>query len=168
MALFYENFCCNKKTLMPMNNTHRLDTLKHYVDIHHPMWLDVIRIFLGIAIFIKGIYFIHNSDALLELMEHSRIRGWTFIVEHQVAFTYLVGGILIAMGLLTRVAIAFALLVFFGSIFGYITNLGFFSIYSDLVFSVIVFILLIFYMIWGPGKFSVDAYMRSHKGKGQE
>lgn len=151
-----------------MNVTQRLDTLKHYADIHHPMWLDIIRIFLGIAIFIKGIYFIQNSDALLEIMQSSRIKGWTFIVEHQVAFTYLVGGILIAMGLLTRVAIAFALLVFFGSIFCYITNTGFFSVYSDLVFSIIVFALLIFYLIWGPGKFSVDAYMRIHKGKDQE
>ena len=151
-----------------MDITHRLDTIKHYLDIHHPMWLDIIRIFLGIAIFIKGIYFIHNSGALLEIMQHSRIKGWTFIVEHQVAFTYLVGGILIAMGLLTRVAIAFALLVFFGSIFCYVTNTGFFSVYSDLIFSIIVFALLIFYLIWGPGKFSVDAYMRSHKNKDQE
>lgn len=151
-----------------MNVTQRLDTIKHYVDIHHPMWLDIIRIFLGIVIFIKGIFFIHNSDALLEIMQTSRIKGWTFIVEHQVAFTYLVGGILIAMGLLTRVAIAFTLLVFFGSIFGYITHLGFFRGYSDLVFSIIIFVLLIFYLIWGPGKFSVDTYMRIHKDKGQE
>jgi uncharacterized membrane protein YphA (DoxX/SURF4 family) len=150
-----------------MNFAQRLDSFRQYVDVHHPLWIDVIRMFLGIAIFIKGIFFIHNSDALLEIMQNSRIRGWTFIVEHQVAFTYLVGGILIAMGLLTRVAIAFCLVVFFGSIFCCLTNTGFFSVYSDLVFSIIVFVLLIFFMIWGPGKFSVDAYMRAHKDKGQ-
>ncbi|MBR9999125.1 MAG: DoxX family protein [Cyclobacteriaceae bacterium] len=151
-----------------MNITQKLSSFKHYVDIHHPMWLDIIRIFLGIAIFIKGIFFIQNSDALLEIMQNSQIKGWAFIVEHQVAFTYLVGGILIAMGLLTRVAIAFSLLVFFGSIFCYVTQTGFFSVYSDLAFSVIVFVLLIFYMILGPGKFSVDAYMKIHKKEGQE
>jgi uncharacterized membrane protein YphA (DoxX/SURF4 family) len=151
-----------------MNLVQRFDSLRHYADIHHHIWIDIIRIFLGIAIFIKGIYFIHNSDALLEIMQNSRIRGWTFIVEHQVAFTYLVGGILIAMGLLTRVAIAFSIVVFFGSIFCCLTNSGFFSVYSDLAFSIIVFVLLIFYLIWGPGKFSVDAYMKAHKNKGQE
>jgi uncharacterized membrane protein YphA (DoxX/SURF4 family) len=151
-----------------MNIAQQMNSFKHYVDIHHPMWLDIIRIFLGIAIFIKGIFFIQNSDALLEIMQSSQIKGWAFIVEHQVAFTYLVGGILIAIGLLTRVAIAFSLLVFFGSIFCCLTNTGFFSVYSDLAFSVVVFVLLIFYMVWGPGKFSVDAYMRNHKNEGQE
>jgi putative oxidoreductase len=148
-----------------MNTVQRLNTFRHYVDIHHPMWLDIIRIFLGIAIFIKGIFFIQNSDALLEIMQHSRIKGWAFIVEHQVAFTYLVGGILIAIGLLTRIAIAFSLLVFFGSIFCCLTDTGFFSVYSDLAFSVVVFVLLIFYMVWGPGKFSVDTYMKNHKNE---
>ena len=151
-----------------MNIAQQMNSFKHYVDIHHPMWLDIIRIFLGIAIFIKGIFFIQNSDALLEIMQSSQIKGWAFIVEHQVAFTYLVGGILIAMGLLTRVAIAFSLLVFFGSIFCCLTNTGFFSVYSDLAFSVVVFVLLIFFMVWGPGKFSVYAYMRNHKNEGQE
>ena len=151
-----------------MNIAQQFNSFRHFVDVHHPMWVDVIRILLGVAIFIKGIHFIQNSDALLEIMQSSRIKGWAFIVEHQVAFTYLVGGILIAMGLLTRVAIAFALLVFFGSIFCCITQTGFFSVFSDLAFSIVVFVLLIFFMIWGPGKFSVDAYMRIHKDKGQE
>ncbi len=151
-----------------MNISRQLEYFRQYVDVHHPMWLDIIRIFLGIAVFIKGIYFIQNSEALLQIMQNSRISGWTFIVEHQVAFTYLVGGILIAIGLITRVAIVFALIVFFGSIFSYFTHTGFFSVYSDLAFSIVVFVLLIFYLIWGPGKFSVDAYMRAHKGKGQE
>jgi len=151
-----------------MNISRQLESFRQYVDVHHPMWLDIIRIFLGIAVFIKGLFFIQNSEALLQIMQNSRISGWAFIVEHQVAFTYLVGGILIAIGLITRVAIVFALIVFFGSIFCCLTNAGFFSVYSDLAFSIVVFVLLIFYLIWGPGKFSVDAYMRDHKGKGQE
>jgi uncharacterized membrane protein YphA (DoxX/SURF4 family) len=122
--------------------------------------MDIIRIFLGIAIFIKGIYFIHNPEALLQILQNSKISGWTLIVEHHVAFTYLVGGILIAIGLITRIAIIFQLPVFFGSIFCCLTQKGFFSVFTDLTFSIVMFVLLIFYLIWGPGKFSVDGYMK--------
>jgi uncharacterized membrane protein YphA (DoxX/SURF4 family) len=150
----------------PMNITQKVNSLFHFADVHHPMIIDFIRIFLGIAIFIKGIFFIQNSEALIEILHQSNMMGWAFILEHQVAFTYLVGGIFIAIGLLTRIAILFELLVFFGSIYCSLTQTGFFSVFSDIVFSFVIFGLLIFYLIWGSGKFSVDAYMRSHKKEG--
>jgi uncharacterized membrane protein YphA (DoxX/SURF4 family) len=143
-----------------MDYTKKINSFKKYIDNHHPQWMDIIRVLLGIAIFIRGIYFIHNPDALLEILDNSKISGWTFIVEHHVAFTYLVGGILIAIGLITRIAIIFELPVFFGSIFCCLTNRGFFSVFSDFTFSVIMFILLLFFLIWGPGRFSVDGYMK--------
>ena len=143
-----------------MDYTQQFNAIKRFVDLHHPRWMDIIRILLGIAIFIKGIYFIHNPEALLQILQNSKISGWTLIVEHHVAFTYLVGGILIAIGLITRIAIIFQLPVFFGSIFCCLTHRGFFSVFSDLTFSIIMFVLLIFFLIWGPGRFSVDAYMK--------
>lgn len=147
-----------------MNYTHQINSFRKFVDMHHPGWMDIFRIILGIAIFIKGIYFIHNPDALMQILQNSKISGWTFIVEHHVAFTYLVGGILIAIGLITRIAIIFQIPVFFGSIYCCIADKGFFSVFSDLTFSIIMFVLLIFYLIWGPGRFSVDTYMkRDHK-----
>ena len=143
-----------------MDYTQQINSFRRFVDLHHPKWMDIVRILLGIAIFIKGIYFIHNPEALLQILQNSKISGWTFIVEHHVAFTYLVGGILIAIGLITRIAIIFQLPVFFGSIFCCLTHRGFFSVFSDLTFSIVMFVLLIFFLIWGPGKFSVDAYMK--------
>lgn len=148
-----------------MNTIQQFNTFRQYVDHHHPRWIDVFRIALGIVIFIKGIYFINNSDALIEILQNSKIAGWTFIVEHHVAFTYLVGGILISIGLLTRVAIIFQLPVFFGSVFCCLTHKGFFSVYTDLTFSIIIFFILFFFLIWGPGKFSVDEIMRKAERK---
>ena len=148
-----------------MNLEHKISEIGHYGDVHHPYWLDFMRIALGIAIFIKGVFFVNNAEALLEILSRSRIAGWSFIVEHHVAFTYLVGGILIAIGLLTRIAIVFELPVFFGAIFCYIFKIGFFSVFSDLVFSIIVFALLIFFLVFGPGPLSLDARMRAHKNE---
>jgi uncharacterized membrane protein YphA (DoxX/SURF4 family) len=148
-----------------MNTVQQFYTFRQFVDLHHPRWIDAFRIALGIAIFIKGIYFINNSEALIEILQNSRIAGWTFIVEHHVAFTYLVGGILISIGLVTRIAIIFQLPVFFGSVFCYLTQKGFFSVFSDLAFSIIIFFLLIFFLIWGPGKFSADEIMKKEEQK---
>ena len=143
-----------------MNYSHTIESFRKYTDVHHPKWMDIVRILLGIAIFIKGIIFIQNPHALLEILDNSSISGWTFIVEHHVAFTYLVGGILISIGLITRVAIIFELPVFFGSIYCSLTHHGFFSVFTDLAFSIVMFILLLVFLVWGPGNFSVDSYMK--------
>ena len=143
-----------------MDYTQQINSFRKYIDLHHPKWMDIVRILLGIAILTRGIIFIQNPEALLQILDNSRFSGWTFIVEHHVAFTYLVGGILIAIGLITRIAIIFQLPVFFGSIFCCLTHQGFFSVFSDLTFSLVMFILLLFFLVWGPGRFSVDAYMK--------
>ena len=151
-----------------MNLVQKWNSLIHFGETHHPGWMDLLRIALGIAIFIKGIFFLRNQEALLTIMQESNLKGWSFILQHHVAFTYLVGGIFIAIGLLTRVAIAFALLVFFGSIFCCITHFGFFSVFSDLTFSIIVFVLLILFFILGPGPWSVDKYMKLFEKEPEE
>ncbi len=151
-----------------MNVTQQFNSVRHYVDEHHSRWIDVIRILVGTTIFIRGIFFIQNSEALIKILHNSNMMGWAFILEHHVAFTYLVGGIFIAIGLLTRIAVIFELPVFFGMIFCCLTDTGFFSVFSDLAFSGVIFLLLIFYLIWGSGDLSVDAYMRSHKKEEEE
>jgi putative oxidoreductase len=148
-----------------MNLTQKITGIGHFGDVHHPFWLDFLRIALGIAIFIKGVTFINDPHALLDILNKSSISGWAFIVEHHVAFTYLVGGILIAIGLLTRVAIIFEIPVFFGSIFCYLTKSGFFSVFSDFIFSIVVFAALIFFLIFGPGPWSMDTKMNSEKNE---
>lgn len=145
-----------------MNIVKKWDVLREFGDLHHPKWIDFLRMGLGVAVFIKGIIFLSSPEALLMIMRESNLRGWSFIFEHHVAFTYLVGGILIAIGLLTRIAILFALFVFIGSIFCCITNSGFFSVFNDLAFSIAVVALLIFFLIIGPGPWSVDRYMKLH------
>lgn len=146
-----------------MNIAQKITEIGHYGETHHPVWLDLLRMALGMAIFIKGILFINNPQALVDILGKSRISGWTFIVQHHVAFTYLVGGILIGIGLITRIAIIFEIPVFFGSLFCYITQTGFFSVYSDFAFSLIVFVLLLFFLIFGPGRWSMDFSMKEKK-----
>jgi uncharacterized membrane protein YphA (DoxX/SURF4 family) len=137
---------------------------EHWGDTHHTIWLDIIRIVLGVFIFIKGVSFIGDTGPLQELMG-AHFKYFPVFIVHYVAFAHLVGGILIAIGLLTRVAVAFQLPVLIGAVFFINMAPGFTAINSELWLSLIVLLLLIFYFIYGSGPISVDAYMEKHKGE---
>lgn len=134
-----------------------------YGESHHPAWLDGLRIALGLVILIKGLIFISDTGALVDLMQGS---GWpwaTMAVAHYVAFAHLVGGILIILGLKTRVAILFQLPILLGAIFLVNVHRGYFTSNGELILSIAVLLLLIFFFFWGSGPVSVDHWMRTHK-----
>jgi uncharacterized membrane protein YphA (DoxX/SURF4 family) len=74
-----------------------------------------------------------------------------------------VGGLLIMMGLITRVAIVFQLPVLIGAVIFINAQRGFFSVNSELSFSLIVLFLLLFFLIEGSGPLSVDEFMKRHR-----
>lgn len=136
-----------------------LPNFEHYCDEHCPFVLDLLRIILGAVIFYKGVMFVQDGDALNQIINNSRIGGLAFILEHHVAFTLLVGGILIAIGMLTRLAIVFQLPVFIGAVINYQVDYGLYSVYSELTFSIVITLVLIAFFFIGPGPFSVDHYI---------
>ncbi len=143
-----------------MNAIHRI---QHWADTHHPLWLDVLRIALGVFIFYKGVLFISNTDSLVAIMRNANLAFATLAVAHYVAFAHLLGGLLIAMGLLTRVAILFQIPILLGAVF-LVNPYGVFSAANNLEFeiSIIVLILLFVFLVYGSGKLSVSEQMRRH------
>ncbi len=138
--------------------------IEHWADTHHPIWIDYVRIALGLFILYKGILFIADTDALMEISQSVDLAFFSLALAHYVAFAHLVGGILIAMGLVTRLAIIFQLPILFFAVFFVNIRQGFVSVSNNLEFeiSLIVFILLIVFLIYGSGRLSVDHWMRSH------
>ncbi|MBS9523764.1 DoxX family protein [Litoribacter ruber] len=138
--------------------------IEHWADTHHPVWIDYLRVVLGLFIFFKGVMFIGNTERLMDMMTGIDIGFFNMALAHYVAFAHLVGGLLIAMGLLTRFAIVFQLPILFFAVFFVNIQQGFLSVSNNLEFelSLITFILLIVYLIYGSGKFSVDEFMRKH------
>lgn len=144
-----------------MDTLHRIE---HWADTHHPRWIDFIRVALGLFILYKGILFISNTDALLNLIHEMDIGFFHMALAHYVAFAHLVGGILIALGLLTRFAIIFQIPILVGAVFFVNIDQGFLSVTNNLEFgiSLLVLVLLIVFLIYGSGKFSADEYMKNH------
>jgi putative oxidoreductase len=139
-----------------MNLTQDMHRIEHWADTHHPVWVDFVRMALGIFLFVKGVMFIQDTEALQSIMSHSQFRWVSLGLAHYVAFVHLVGGLLIAMGLVTRIAILFQLPILLGAVFFINPQHGFYSENTELWSSVIVLILLIVFLILGSGRLSVD------------
>ena len=138
--------------------------IDYWANTHHPIWIDFIRIVLGVFILYKGIIFISNTDALMGMMTEIDIGFVNMAMAHYVAFAHLVGGLLIAMGLLTRFAIIFQLPILFFAVFFVNIRQGFLSVSNNLEFeiSLVVLILLIVFLIYGSGKLSIDEFMKNN------
>jgi putative oxidoreductase len=143
-----------------MNLTQDMHRIEHWADAHHPAWVDFVRMALGIFLFMKGVVFIQDTQALQTIMSNSQFQWVSFGMAHYVAFVHLVGGLLIAMGLITRVAILFQLPILLGAVFFINPQRGFYSQNAEMWSSLIVLVLLMFFLVWGSGKYSVDRLIR--------
>jgi len=144
-----------------------INKVEHWGDVHRPKWLDVIRVALGLLIFFKGIALISNNTASQELILHNNVFGFSgmmaSLIIHIIAFAHLVGGLFIAMGLLTRFSVVIQMPILLGAIFFVNLAKGFTVLNSELWLSIIVFLLLVLFWIVGSGPHSVDHTMKGKK-----
>jgi putative oxidoreductase len=146
-----------------MNSFQKIES---WGDRHHPKWLDILRIILGLIILAKGYYFVSNTDGLKTMIANSRFGQVSFVLQHYVVFAHLIGGVLIIVGLLTRIAVLFQIPILIGAVLFVNARSGFFSANStDLWLSIIILFLLIFFLVEGSGPWSLDEYMRKHPEK---
>lgn len=128
-------------------------------DKHHPKWLDIIRIALGIFLCYKGVDFLRNTSSLISLMKNtSPFSDFAIVLlGHYVAFAHILGGFFLAIGMFTRAACIIQIPIMLGAIiFVNFNNTKIaFSPYSELFLSIIVLLLLCYFMIIGNGPLSI-------------
>jgi uncharacterized membrane protein YphA (DoxX/SURF4 family) len=143
-----------------MNVIHRIEK---WGDRHHPKFLDIIRVFLGIFLFLKGLGFMENSTYLQSLIEgQSAITfssGWLTALVYYVIFVHFVGGILIAMGVLTRFSAILQIPVVLCAVFFIDFLRSPFN--TDMISSLAALVLLIVFAVIGSGKWSLERYLES-------
>lgn len=142
-----------------MNYVRRIES---WADGHQAKWLGILRILLGVIIFIKGLFFIMNTEALLAMIANSTIDLYAVLLVHLVASAHLVGGLLIMIGLITRIAVLFQIPILIGAIIFVNSKTGFFSMQSELTLSIFVLLLLVFFLLYGSGRYSVDEWMNKN------
>ncbi len=143
-----------------------LEKFEFWGDRHHPKWLDIIRIALGIFLCYKGIDFLRNTSELISLMKNtSPFSGFVLILlGHYVSFAHIIGGFFLAIGMFTRAACLIQIPILLGAII--FINISAtqpaFSPYSELFLSIIILLLLIYFLIIGNGPLSVKMPEEEH------
>ena len=113
---------------------------------------------MGLFLVYKAIDFLNNMSDLVSLMSYQTSFGsFTYILAgHYVVFAHLLGGILLIFGILTRFACIIQIPVLLGAVFFVSTNAEMLRPYSELFLSIIVLLLLIYFLIAGNGPLSVN------------
>lgn len=143
-----------------------LQRVERWGDAHHPKWVDGLRILLGLFLMWKGIQFVDNIDLLkARIAEQPFLTAVSFWLAHYIVFAHTVGGLFIALGLLTRVGVIANLPVLIGAVFFVNSSTNLFNQFPEMSLSVLVLAGLLLFLVGGSGKVSVDEYMRTHPEK---
>ncbi|MBT1699323.1 DoxX family protein [Fulvivirgaceae bacterium PWU4] len=129
---------------------------------HRPGFLDIFRIALGVFITYKGLQFITHLSDLQNTTAGINIWFAGATLAHYVIFAHILAGPMIAFGLYTRIACLIQLPILIGAVFlvNYPKGFLFLGNHMELEVSLIVLIGLIVFMIFGAGRFSIDAKRR--------
>src|SRR5262245_36598418 len=95
-----------------------LNQIKSWLHSHPDIMMDLVRMYLGVALFFKGIYFMSNRDYLLQILDEAGT--WSLAptaLAHYIVPAHLVGGVMLAIGLLTRAAALAQLPILLGAVF---------------------------------------------------
>lgn len=131
--------------------------LNKWANSHTYLPVDLVRIALGVFLFMKGVSFITNIQYLNELISPiDKIGGGMFLV-HYIAPAHMVGGIMIAFGLLTRWAIIAQLPILVGAI---IVNFMGQMHSQNLLLALLILGICVFFLFYGSGKNSADYYFK--------
>jgi putative oxidoreductase len=139
-----------------------ITNVERWGNSHRPGFLDIFRIALGIFITYKGLYFISHMDELQMTARGVNLWFAGAAIAHYVIFAHILGGPLIVFGLFTRVVCLLQIPILLGAVILVNAPRGFLSVgnYMELALSLVVLAGLIVFLIFGAGRFSIDAKRR--------
>ena len=130
-----------------------------WADARREYWLDCVRIYLGLGLLARGLILITNTSPgyFVDLLQRSG-QSWLTngILLHYVMIAHFVGGLLLTIGFLTRIAAAAQIPILVGAVFFVHRQDGLFALGQSLEFSALVLFLLCVFVIAGAGKLSLD------------
>ncbi|WP_281225813.1 DoxX family membrane protein [Flavobacterium aquiphilum] len=141
-----------------MNN---VKALNKWANAHTYLPIDLLRMALGVFLFMKGVYFFSNSQYLVDMLSPieslDRFGSVEMFAIHYIAPAHLIGGILIFCGLLTRWAIISQLPILISAI---IINFMGQMHHQNLLVALLCLIISLFFLLYGSGKNSADYFFK--------
>jgi len=137
-------FNSNMRTVVRMNK---------WANRHTSIALDLCRVALGVLLFWKGLEFLGQTNALVKLIQPEDPVPATMILAHYIAMAHLTGGICVAFGMVTRLALLFQLPILIGAV---IVNFTYDLGTWNMILALLGLAGGLFFFVIGSGKHSVD------------
>ncbi|WP_162052465.1 DoxX family protein [Pontibacter pamirensis] len=139
-----------------MSLTQEVNSSARVNSANNPIWMDGLRILLGLFLFFKGIMFLEHTSDVFYIFSQSQdildIKKASILTS----VVHIVGGLMIAFGCLTRLALLCQFPILIGAVLIVNPQRGVQVGNTELWLSILVTCLLLFFMIVGPGRYSVD------------
>ena len=121
--------------------------------------LDVIRMYLGVGLMVRGALFIGNPEVLLDFLKRTNTWFIPLAVFQYVVAAHLCGGILLTLGLGTRLAAAVQIPPLVGAVLFVHIGEGLLTAGQSLEFAALVLAMLCAFTVFGAGRVSLDAWL---------
>ena len=132
-----------------------IDSLSSWADDHRAGALDVVRVYLGVGLLVRGVVFLTDPGVYLDLLPRAGGEALgSFAVLHYVGLAHVGGGLLLALGLLTRLAAAAQVPILAGA--ALVVHLPAGVADQSFAFAALVLALLVVFAVWGGGPWSLD------------
>ena len=143
--------------------------LEAWIAENRDVFFDLMRIYLGIGLFVKGIQFTWDDGYISNLLLQSgRLQVLSTAIAHYIPIAHIGGGLLLAMGFMTRTAVLFQLPILAGAVFLIHMQEGLFTRGQNLEFTALVLFLLLLILVHGPGRWSVDHHLVAGRSPEEE
>ncbi len=128
--------------------------------------LELVRIWVGVGLFIKGAYFVASMERLTWMVDEGLgIMPFADVfIAHYIAVAHLGFGLMLAAGLLTRVAALAQVPILLGAVLFVHGAGGLNTDGQTLEFTLMVFFVLVVLTAFGGGRLSADHYLRRVRG----
>jgi len=130
-----------------------------WLNTNHDLAYSIIRMFLGAALFVRGLILLSDPAAISELAGLNNLYWWFSYIT----IIHLVGGLLLTLGFLTRIAALLQIPILAGAVFFIHMRQGLVTEGQSLELSALVFVLLMIYFLFGSGSLSLDNFITKRK-----
>ena len=133
-------------------------------DDKYPFLFVLLRVALGMILTIRGVFFLTSIEPLFHLIRSSSLNELNMNTSLAlfVCWAHLLGGTFIVLGLLTRISALVQIPILIGAIVFVNLNSRLAFSFPELLLSVVVLILSVFFAFAGGGKISMDNYAKRH------
>jgi putative oxidoreductase len=133
-----------------------LVVLKDRIEGYRHIAIEFLRILFGLFLVGKGYTYVENPSELASFITLIAIPGYADLIVHYIVAAHVVGGLLIAIGLFTRLVLLIQVPVILGAILLVHAQNGILNSGLQFETAVLSLLLLSSFLYYGSGRWSLD------------